>query len=80
MNKGTLMKRCAVFLITLLSVSGVSVHADGNNAIRLYDLKIEHMKDPIQLDVRQPRLSCKIETTDPNAKEIQQKNDRIRLA
>ncbi|MDF7823439.1 family 78 glycoside hydrolase catalytic domain [Pontiellaceae bacterium B12227] len=63
----TLLLMCAV---NALASSGVSVA----------DLKVEHLRNPIQLDMQQPRLSWKIRATDPQVHKIKQQSYRILVA
>lgn len=74
------MKIHALLLTALLSTSFFSAYAGNDSAISLYDLKVEHLKDPIQLDTRKPRLSWKIKANDPASKKIEQQSYRILVA
>ena len=46
------MKFHVLLFVALLSGREVAANEQGSNALRLYDLKVEHLRDPIQLDVR----------------------------
>ncbi len=66
--------------IALLFAGVLQTPAAAPHAISLYDLKVEHLRNPIQLDITQPRLSWKIRSTDPAAKKITQQAYRILAA
>lgn len=48
--------------------------------VRVHELRIEHMKAPALLDITQPRLSWKIEATDPTAQNLHQTAYQILVA
>ncbi|VGO12556.1 hypothetical protein PDESU_01109 [Pontiella desulfatans] len=62
-------------LTALLILSWVNAQASGG--VSLYDLKVEHLRDPIQLDITQPRLSWKVRVNDTTAKNVEQQSFRI---
>ena len=74
------MKTMTALLVLLLLVVSAFAHADDGSAIGLYDLKVEHLENPIQLDIERPRLSWKIRTADPEARNIQQRSYRVLVA
>ena len=66
---------------TLLLITGITaVLAEKSADVHAYDLKVEHLEDPIQLDVQQPRLSWKMKVSDPEAKQILQESYHVLVA
>ena len=74
------MNRYLVLFLLLLCGSGSHAFAVQNDAIRLRGLTVEHLQNPIQLDIPEPRLSWKIETTDKRVKNVLQQSYRILVA
>lgn len=73
-------KLYTLVLFALLSSVGVSACAQNSTAISLYDLRVEHIRNPIQLDIRQPRLSWKIQSKELSARNYRQQTYRILVA
>lgn len=73
-------KQAALLVSRLLLTCAINSSADTNTGISQYDLKVEHLRAPIQLDMQQPRLSWKIRIHDPEAKKIEQTSYRIMVA
>ncbi len=74
------MKTLIVSLLTLLLVVGAVERAEAGDAIGLYDLKVEHLRNPIQLDIKKPRLSWKIRSENPETRAIEQRSYQILVA
>ena len=74
------MKKKLTHLTLALVTSITVVQAENPAVVRAFDLKVEHLEEPIQLDVQQPRLSWKVEVSDPAAKKIQQESYHILVA
>lgn len=74
------MRRMMSSLVLLLLAFNAFADADDRNAIGLYDLKVEHLRDPIQLDFKKPRLSWKILAQDPESRNIQQQSYHVLVA
>jgi alpha-L-rhamnosidase len=76
------MKTISASLVLLLLAFApfALAETDDGNAIGLYDLKVEHLENPIQLDVERPRLSWKIRVADATTRNIQQQTYRVLVA
>ena len=76
------MKTITASLFLLLFAFNAFAHAetDDRNAVALYDLKVEHLENPIQLDIERPRLSWKIRVADAAAGNVQQQSYRVLVA
>lgn len=73
-------KTIAIFLFGLLMTPSDRVLGDNLAAIDVYDLKVEHLNDPIALDVLQPRMSWKIRVSDSATRNVEQNSYRILVA
>jgi alpha-L-rhamnosidase len=67
-------------LLLMAAVTFGTENSQKNSPILVQDLSIEHLCDPIQLDVKAPRLSWKIKATDAGLKNIRQKSFHILVA
>ncbi len=77
MNRRLVTETVGTFLSVLLCVGSICANERASTPIRLHDLKVEHLTDPIQLDVAQPRLSWKIMADDRETKNIQQQSYHV---
>ena len=59
---------------------GAVQRAEAGDATGLYDLKVEHLRNPIQLDIKKPRLSWKIRSENPVTRAIEQQSYQILVA
>jgi alpha-L-rhamnosidase len=69
-----------IYILALLLTLNVPALADNSKAISVYDLRVEHLENPLQLDVREPRLSWKIRATEPDVKHLTQQSYHILVA
>jgi len=66
-----------VCFMALLMLSGVG---RGQGSVTVTDLRCEYLSDPLGIDVRQPRLSWKLEAVDPKARGQRQTACQILVA
>lgn len=69
----------ASLLLLLFAVTGFAGATD-QDPIGAYDLKVEHLRDPIGLDIKRPRLSWKIRLQDREARNVQQQSYHVLVA
>ncbi|EMI51847.1 alfa-L-rhamnosidase [Rhodopirellula sallentina SM41] len=66
-----LLNRVICAAAFLLSTSVIGLSENYANATGVHDLRIEHLRDPIQLDCAKPRLSWKIHANDSDRNVMQ---------
>lgn len=74
------MRNIPLLLVALFSTGAVAANKENSNAIQLYDLRVEHLRNPTQLDTKHPRLSWKIRVQNSKAKGVLQHSYRILVA
>ena len=60
--------RYALLSLAFLACAGASFAASGQCSVTVADPRCEYLKDPLGIDVRQPRLSWRLEAVDPEAR------------
>jgi alpha-L-rhamnosidase len=76
--------RASVALLAILMLgvvaSGLAAGMGREPAVTVLDLRCEYLKDPLGLDVPHPRLSWKLQPTDPRERGLRQRTCRVLVA
>lgn len=75
-----MLRRLFAFPTALVLLLAAAAYGHDKGEILVDDLTVEHLHDPIQLDVVEPRLSWKIKTTDADLKNVRQKSFHVLVA
>ncbi|NLH43709.1 MAG: alpha-L-rhamnosidase, partial [Planctomycetes bacterium] len=73
------MRRVSLLAI-LLALGGAAYAASESGSVRVVDPRCEYLKDPLGVDVRQPRLSWRLEALDSAARGQKQTAYQIQVA
>lgn len=75
-----MMKKITALVVVLMLAANAYGLTEQPDAIGVYDLKVEHLQNPIALDAQRPRLSWKVEVEDDQIRDLQQQSYRVLVA